>query len=444
MPKLLKKGIILDPRAYFQEEKDILINEEKIIKIADSIEVNELREKYDSSFLDKLEIFELEKNFVLPGLIDLHTHLREPGYEEKETIRTGCEAAAAGGFTQIACMANTKPVADNPATIEFIKSQSRKAAVKVWPVGSITKDMQGENLAEIGFLSKAGVKAISDDGKTVMDSDIMRRAMEYAAGFNMLVIDHCEDLNLVGEGVMNEGYYSTILGLKPIPAAAEEVIIARNIILSELTDCPIHIAHLSTARGVEMVAEAKEKGISITAETTPHHLILTDKAVVGYDPNTRVNPPLRSSEDREALRQGIKEGIIDAVATDHAPHTFEDKLGEFDQAANGISGLDTSLSLLYDRLVDENILNWSELLEAMVYKPAEILKLQEPGIREGKTADLAVFDPDKKWKIESKALKSKGKNTPFLGEKLKGKVKMTLVDGKLVYDNRGGQNEIIY
>lgn len=442
MKILLKNGLVIDPENDLDGVNDILIVNGKVERIAQQIDKNSLEDQdFDNQ---EQKIIDLEGKVVLPGLIDIHTHLREPGYEQKETIKTGCEAAAVGGFTKIACMANTRPVADNPATIEFINSKAREAVVKVFPVGAVTKDLAGENLAEIGFLARDGVRALSDDGKSVMDSDIMRRAMEYADGFGMTIISHCEDENLVGEGVMNEGYYSTILGLKPIPSAAEEVIISRDIILSEFTGCPLHIAHLSTRRGVELVAEAKDKGLPVTAEVTPHHLVLTDKAVMGYDPNTKVNPPLRSEEDREALRRGLQEGIIDVIATDHAPHTFEDKLGEYDRAANGISGLETGLSLIYDKLIRKDIISWQKAVELMVYNPAQVLNISEPGLCPGTGADLTIFDPEQDWQVDPDKFKSRGKNTPFAGCELRGKNLMTIVEGKIVYDNRGAKHEIIY
>lgn len=432
MKTLIKNALVIDPINQLEGKYDLLIEDSKIRKIK-----REIRE-------NNCEVIDLKETILLPGLIDMHTHLREPGFEEKETIKTGCEAAAAGGFTTIACMANTDPVADNPATIEYIKAKAEAGVVKVIPVGSITKDCQGERLAEIGFLARSGVTALSDDGNPVMNSEIMRRAMEYAVSFGLTIIDHCEDLNLAGDGVMNEGYYSTILGLKPVPAVAEEVMIARDILLAELTGARLHIAHLSTARGLELVARAREKGLKITAEVTPHHLILTDEAVKGYNPDTKVNPPLRSQEDVDRLKQGLKEGLIDVIATDHAPHTFEDKLGEYDYAASGISGLETAVALIHDRLIRQGLIGWRDLVKLMVANPARILGLDAEGIKEGARADLTCFDPAREWEVEPAAFKSKGKNTPFVGWKLRGKVILTMVEGKIVYDDRGGQSEIIY
>jgi len=432
MKTLIKNGRVIDPVNKLDGIYDILITEDKIEKIAECIEISDCR------------VVDVEGSIVLPGLIDMHTHLREPGFEEKETIISGCEAAAAGGFTSIACMPNTLPVADNPATVEYIKSKALSGVVNVYPIGSITKNSDGKELAEIGFLAEEGVRALSDDGKTVKNSEIMRRAMEYATIYDMTIIDHCEDTDLVGDGVMHEGYYSTILGLKPIPAAAEEIIIARDILLAELTGVKLHIAHLTTERGVEMVAAAKEKGLKITAEVTPHHLILTDKAVKGYDPDTKVNPPLRSRSDVEALRDAIKEGIIDAIATDHAPHTYEDKLGEFDYAECGISGLETALSLIYDRLIRKNIISWQDAVNLMAVNPAQILDINFEGIKRGSAANLTVFNPRKKWCVNVDEFKSKGKNTPFKNQELTGKPLLTVVAGKIVYDDRGEKAEIIY
>ncbi len=432
MKILLKNCLIKDPVNNYDGEYDILISKGKIKNI-------------DRNITEKdCNIIDIQGKIVIPGLVDIHTHLREPGYENKETIKTGCEAAAAGGFTKIACMANTNPVIDNVSTVEFIKSKAREAAVKVFPVGSITKNLEGKELSEMGFMAEAGVKAISDDGKTVMNTEIMRRAMEYAGSFGLTIIDHCEDINLVGQGVMHEGYYSTILGLKPIPAAAEEIIIGRDIILSQFTGTPIHIAHLSTKQGLKMVEEARNDGVKISCEVTPHHLLLTDKAVKGYDTNTKVNPPLRSEEDRQVLIQGLKDHKIDVIATDHAPHTYEDKLGEYNYAANGISGLETALSLIYTNLIKEKVIGWEELVKLMVYNPADILQINTKGIKTGETADITIFDPQKEWNVDPQKFKSKGKNTPFTGDRLSGKVELTMVDGKIVYDNRGDKHEIIY
>ena len=432
MKTLIKNGHIIDTLENIDGKYDILIEDGKITKIDDEIETKDA------------EIIDAENKMIFPGLIDMHTHLREPGYEEKETIKTGAEAAAAGGFTKIACMPNTNPAIDNPATVEYVKSEGEKAVVDILPIGSITKKREGKELAELGFLAEAGVKAVSDDGNPVMNSEIMRRAMEYGDNFNLKIISHCEDLNLASEGVMNEGYYSTILGLKPIPAAAEETMIARDIMLAEFTGASLHIAHLSTKRGLELVTDAKKRGVNVSAEVTPHHFSLTDEAVKGYDPNTKVNPPLRSQKDVDALKKGIAEGTIDIIATDHAPHTYEDKLGEFNYAANGISGLETALALVNTNLIKENVIDYKDLLKLMYEKPIELFELEKNGIKEGVLADLIIFDPEKEWEVKTDEFKSKGKNTPFKGQKLTGKNEMTFSAGRLVYDNRGDKSEIFY
>lgn len=432
MKILIKNGHIIDILEDIDGKYDILVEDGKITKIKNNIEC------------DEAEIIDAKNKLIFPGLIDMHTHLREPGYEEKETIKTGAEAAAAGGFTTIACMPNTNPTIDNPATVEYIKLKAEKAVIDILPIGSITKKRKGKELAELGFLAEAGVKAISDDGNPVMNGEIMRRAMEYGDNFNLRIISHCEDLNLASEGVMNEGYYSTILGLKPIPAAAEETMIARDIMLAEFTKASLHIAHLSTKRGLELVTDAKKRGVNVSAEVTPHHFSLTDEAVKGYDPNTKVNPPLRSQKDVDALKRGIKEGTIDIIATDHAPHTYENKLGEFNYAENGISGLETSLALVNTNLIKENIIDYKDLLKLMYEKPIKLFELEKEGIKEGVLADLIIFDPDKQWEVKANEFKSKGKNTPFAGRKLTGKNEITFSSGKLVYDNRGDKAEILY
>src|SRR6056297_1007463 len=431
MKILIKNGHIIDILEDIDGKYDILVEDGKITKIKNNIEC------------DEAEIIDAKNKLIFPGLIDMHTHLREPGYEEKETIKTGAEAAAVGGFTTIACMPNTNPAIDNPATVEYVKSEGEKAVVDILPIGSITKKREGKELAELGFLAEAGVKAVSDDGNPVMNSEIMRRAMEYGDNFKLKIISHCEDLNLASEGVMNEGYYSTILGLKPIPAAAEETMIARDIMLAEFTGASLHIAHLSTKRGLELVKDAKKRGVNVSAEVTPHHFSLTDEAVKGYNPNTKVNPPLRSQKDVDALKRGIKEGTIDIIATDHAPHTYEDKLGEFNYAANGISGLETALALVNTNLVKENIIDYKDLLKLMYEKPIELFDLKKDGIKEGVLADLIIFDPDKEWEVKTDEFKSKGKNTPFAGQKLTGKNEITFSSGKLVYDNGGDKAEIL-
>ena len=432
MKTLIKNGRVYDSKNGLEGKYDILIEGNKIFAVEKEIK--------DQGY----QIIDAEGKIIIPALIDMHTHLREPGYEEKETVKTGCEAAAAGGFSAVAAMPNTKPIADNPAVVEHLKLKSEKAAVRVYPIGSITQDSKGEVLSEIGTLAKTGVKALSDDGNPVMNSEIMRRAMEYASAFELPIIDHCEDKNLSQDGVMHEGYYSTIFGLKGIPAAAEEIMVARDIVLAEMTGIHLHIAHLSTEGSLNLVKEAKARGVNITFEVTPHHLLLTDKIIENYNPDAKVHPPLRSQRDKDILVKALKDGEIDVLATDHAPHTFEDKLGEFDYAAFGISGLETALALLYHNFIKTEIIDWDDLLRMYYYKPGEIMKIESEGLKEGARADLLIFNPEREWTVDKKKLKSKGKNTPFVGQKLCGKNELTFVGGKLVYDDQGGRNEILY
>lgn len=432
MKTLIKNGKVYDSNNGLAGKYDILIEGNKIFEINKEIK----NQGY--------EVIDAGGGIIIPALIDMHTHLREPGFEEKETVKTGSEAAAAGGFSAVAAMPNTKPIADNPAVVEHLKLKSEKAAVRVYPIGSITQDSKGEVLSEIGTLAKTGVKALSDDGNPVMNSEIMRRAMEYASAFDLPIIDHCEDKNLSQDGVMHEGYYSTIFGLKGIPAAAEEIMVARDIVLAEMTGIHLHIAHLSTEGSLNLVKEAKARGVNVTFEVTPHHLLLTDREVGDYNPDTKVHPPLRSERDKNILVEALKTGEIDVLATDHAPHTFEDKLGEFDYAAFGISGLETALGLLYQNFIKTEMIDWDELLRMYYYKPGEIIKIESEGLKQGARADFLVFNPEREWTVDKNKFKSKGKNTPFDGQKLKGKNELTFVGGKLVYDDRGGKNEILY
>ncbi len=379
------------------------------------------------------------KGLVLsPGFIDLHTHLREPGFGYKETIRTGTEAAAAGGFTTILCMANTQPVNDNAVITEYIVKKARdEGVIQVLPVGAITKGLEGKTLADIGQMARAGIVAISDDGRCVMDSALMRKAMQYARGFNLLVISHAEDENLSGPGSINEGPVATELGLPGSPNAAEEIIIARDIALAELTHARLHIAHLTTRVGLELVTTAKKRGVRVSCEVTPHHFTLTDEAVRGYNTKAMMRPPLRSHVDVRALKRGFKDGSIDAVATDHAPHASSEKEVEFTQAAPGLVGLETALPLSL-RLVDERVLSLSEMIRRLSTAPARILGLKNKGaLRPGLDADLVVFDPREKVTVDASKFKSRSRNTPFDGWQLRGRVKLTIVGGKVVYRDEG-------
>jgi dihydroorotase len=368
---------------------------------------------------------------VFPGLIDMHVHLREPGFEYKETIKTGTMAAIKGGFTTVCCMPNTFPVNDNASVTEFIKRKaSQEGYCAVLPIGAITKGQKGEELAEIGTMKNEGCIAFSDDGQPVMNSLIMRRALEYSKAFNVPIISHCEDLTLSEDGVMNEGLLSVTLGLKGIPVEAEQIMIFRDILLAELTGGKLHIAHVSTEGSVDLVRNAKKKGVNVTVETCPHYFSLTEDAVKGYDTNAKVNPPLRTERDIEAIKEGLKDGTIDVIATDHAPHHRDEKLREFDMAPFGISGLETAMGLSL-KLVRENILSLSQLIEKMTLNPAKILGLDKGTLMVGSDADVVIIDEDREFKVDTEHFISKGKNTPFEGRILKGMPVLTICKGKV-------------
>lgn len=421
---LLKGGRVIDPSRGYDMVGDVLIDGGVIAAVAESIAAEDA------------EVIDVSKKIVAPGLIDIHCHLREPGFERKETIATGTMAAAAGGFTSVMAMPNTNPVADNPAAMHYVKNKGEQEGhVHVYPIGAITKGSQGKELAEMASMVEAGAVAFSDDGRPVENSRIMRLALEYSLIFDLPIIAHEEDLDLVDEGDMHEGYMSTVLGLRGIPRAAEETMIARDIILARQTKAHLHVAHVSTANGVEMIRKAKREGLNVTAEVTPHHLTLTDEAVKTYDTNTKVNPPLREQSDVEALIQGLKEGIIDCVATDHAPHTIEDKVIEFHFAANGISGFETALPLMWHYLVHSGKFTPMEMLRMMSTRPAEIMKLPGGTLQEGAPADIVVIDETLEKTVDGKSFYSKGKNTPYEGVSLKGWPVMTLVDGIIKMEN---------
>lgn len=373
--------------------------------------------------------------YVLPGLVDAHCHLRDPGYEYKEDIISGTKSAARGGFTSIACMPNTNPAVDNAAVVRYIIEKSQKEGyVNVYPIGAITKGLEGNELSEMGIMREAGIVAVSDDGKPVMNSDVMKKALIYAGQFGLPVISHCEDLNLTDNGSMNEGLTSTILGLRGIPSASEDVMVSREIILSEYTNVPIHIAHVSTKVSVELIRQAKNRGIKITAETCPHYFTLTEEACRDYNTNAKMNPPLRSQKDLEAVIEGLKDGTIDIIATDHAPHHFDEKNVEFEKAANGIVGFETALALSYTELVEKEHLSLQQMIEKLTVNPAKMLKIDKGTLEEGKTADLILVDFDNEYKVDVSKFVSKGKNSPFDGFKVKGRVMMTIVGGKFVYE----------
>jgi dihydroorotase len=370
---------------------------------------------------------------VTPGLIDMHVHLRDPGHEYKEDIVTGTRAAVAGGFTSVCCMPNTCPVADNKAVVGYIINKARaEGLANVFPVGAITQGLKGERLAEMGELREAGCVAVSDDGRPVANAELMRRALEYARGMGILVISHAEEPALAGEGTMNEGFTSTELGLKGIPRVAEDIATARDVMLAEYTNSPIHIAHVSTRGSVRIIREAKARGVMVTCETAPHYFTLTDDAVRGYETNARMNPPLREADDLAAIKEGLKDGVIDAIATDHAPHHIDEKDVEFDAAANGIIGLETSLPLSL-RLVEEKVLDLKGLVEKMSCNPARILGIPRGALRVGAVADITIIDPALEWSVEKEKLASRSKNSPFLGERMKGAAVYTIVCGKIVY-----------
>jgi len=418
---LIKNGHIIDPANKVEGKLDLLIADGKIAKLG----------KPGSLPANGAEVIDASGKFVVPGLIDMHVHLREPGYEYKETIATGTAAAKAGGFTAVCCMPNTNPVNDSRSVTEFILSQAaNEALARVFPIGAITKGSKGEELAEMGELHEAGCKGISDDGKPVMSAAVMRRAMEYSTIFDIAVISHCEDASLAAKGVMNEGFVSTELGLRGIPNAAEDVMTARDIELAELTGARLHICHVSTAGSVRMIREAKQRGVKVTAETCPHYFSLTDEAVRGYHTMAKMNPPLRTADDVAAIRQGLKDGTLDVIATDHAPHALDEKSVEFDAAPFGIVGLETSVGLSF-KLVQEGILSMADLIARMSTTPARIIKSGGGMLSVGAVADITIIDPDLDWTVNASQFLSKSKNTPFDGWKLKGKAVRTIVEGRI-------------
>ncbi len=374
---------------------------------------------------------------ALAGLVDIHVHLREPGFEKKENIESGARAAVKGGFTQICCMPNTSPVIDNKVVVTYIKAREKEVNLcKIHPVGAITKGQEGQELAAIGGMKHAGAVALSEDGKSVPSTKIMSLAMQYASDFGLKCLCHCEDRELVDGGVVNEGYYSTLTGLKGSIRAAEDIIIAREICLAESLDLPVHICHVSTYSGIQLIREAKARGVRVTAETCPHYFTLTDEAIKEFDTNTKVNPPLRAEKDRLAVIEGLKDGTLDCIVTDHAPHHADDKNVEYNLAAFGISGLETSFALSYTALVKSGELTLPQLAEKMSATPAEILSLKGGKIEVGAPADLTFADLNEEWTIDPDEFVSKGKNTPFTGVKVYGRVKYTVVDGEIKYEEK--------
>lgn len=421
MKLLIKKGHIIDVKAGIDGVFDLLAENGKIVEISGDIDA------------EGCEIIDAEGKYVLPGLVDAHCHLRDPGYEYKEDIESGTRSAAKGGFTSVACMPNTNPVIDSESVVKYILNKAKNEGyVNVYPIGAITKGLKGEELAEIGELKFAGAVAISDDGKPVKSSSIMKKAMQYASMFDIAVISHCEDTDLAEEGVMNEGYVSTALGLKGIPAAAEETMVARELILSEYLDIPIHIAHVSTALSVELIRNAKKRGVRVTCETCPHYFSLTEEACIGYDTNAKVNPPLRTARDVQAVIDGIVDDTIDIIATDHAPHHIDEKRIEFSLAANGMVGFETALPLAVTRLVRPGIITMRRLVEKMSLNPAKLLGINKGTLEPGSAADITIVDIDAKFTVRPEYFESKSKNSPFGGMELCGLVWGTIVNGKPV------------
>jgi len=425
---LLKSVHVVDPAAGRNGRFDVLIVEGKVSAIGRDLPANGAK------------VVELPPSFVVtPGLIDIHVHLREPGQEHKETIATGTASAVAGGFTAVACMPNTDPINDNASVTQFIvKRAAETALARVYPIGAVSIGQRGEQLTEIGDLHAAGCVAITDDGRPIATALLMRRALEYASMFKMPVIDHCEDPSIKGDGVAHEGAVAAMLGLKGMPGAAESVMVERDISMAELTGGHVHIAHMSARQSLRAVRAGKERGIRVTAEVTPHHFVLTDDALArhgGYDTNTKMNPPLREEADRAAMIEGLRDGSIDVIATDHAPHHADEKALEFDRAPFGIVGLETAVSLCFDRLVHAGVIGLPRFVELLSTNPARVLGLPGGTIAEGAPADLSILAPDATVTVHASALRSKSKNTPFDGWTLTGAVAATIVGGRVVYRN---------
>ncbi|HLD69939.1 MAG TPA: dihydroorotase [Candidatus Omnitrophota bacterium] len=426
MALLIKNAIIVNADKISERPHDILMEDGKISKIGSSVSANSKK------------TIDAKGKLVFPGFIDMHCHLRQPGREDKETIETGSQSAAKGGFTSILCMPNTHPVIDNAMIVEgIIKEAGRVGLVNVFPIGAITKGQKGEELSDLFELKEAGCIAISDDGRSVYNAQLMRHALEYAKMAELLVIEHCEDPFLSAGGVMNEGYHSTILGLKGQAGIAETVIVSRDIELAHYLNARVHFAHMSLKRSVELIRFAKSHGIRVTAEACPHHFSLTDEAVKSFDTSAKMNPPLRGKDDVEAIKKGLRDNTIDCISTDHAPHTFEEKELEFDNAPFGMIGFETAVGLTISELVDKKVLTWPQMAEKMSAAPACILGLKSKGvIKEGLDADITIVDPEKEWVFEKEEIVSKSKNSPFIGRKFKGSVDVTVCNGKITYDSK--------
>jgi len=421
MKTLIKDGHVIDVKTGINGIYDILIEDGKIAEIGNGLEIT------------NGDLIDASGKYVLPGLVDAHCHLRDPGFEYKEDIESGTSSAAMGGFTSIACMPNTNPVIDNESVIRYVMNTSKQdGLVNVFPIGAITKGLKGEELAEIGEMKFAGAVAISDDGKPVRSSSLMKKALQYASMFDITVISHCEDPELADEGVMNEGYWSTVLGLKGISSAAEAIMVSRDLILAEYTKTPVHIAHVSTELSVDLIRNAKRRGVNVTAETCPHYFVLTEEACDNFNTLAKVNPPLRTRRDVEAVIEGLKDGTIDIIATDHAPHHADEKNVEFNLAANGMVGFETALPLAVTYLVKPGILTMEELVKKMCLNPSRILGLNKGTLEVGKSADITIVDISEEYIVDVQKFQSKSKNSPFDGFKLSGAVYYTIVEGNVV------------
>ncbi len=424
MKLLIANGYVIDPAQEINAGRNLLVEDGRIVSVLDRAE----------PVPEDAQVFDATGLVVAPGFIDLHTHLREPGQEYKETIATGVAAAVSGGWTSVCAMPNTDPINDNPAVTRFMIEQGEAAQLaNVFPIGAITKGSSGKELAEMGEMKNAGIVAVSDDGRPVPNASMMRRAMEYARGFGLTVVDHCQDASLSAGGVMHEGRWSLILGLKGMPAAAEDVDVVRDCVLAKLSGANVHIAHVSTSGALEAIRAAKREGLAVTCEVTPHHWTLTDEAVSDYDTNTKMSPPLRSKDHVEAILEGIKDGTIDAIATDHAPHHFDEKVLEFDQAPFGITGLETAVGLAFD-LVHRGLIDLERVVQMCSTNPARIFGLSERGsLKANAHADITILDPQFEWVFDVNKSKSKSRNTPFHGRTLHGAAVATIVGGRLVY-----------
>jgi len=420
MGLLIQKGEIIDPASGTRGPADVLIEHGTVVALAPNL-ADRGHRLIDATGL-----------VVAPGLIDMHVHLRDPGQTHKEDLASGTAAAVRGGFTALACMPNTAPPIDHPTVVEYICSRARAVgASRVYPIGTITNAGAGEELAPIGGLAASGVVALSDDGAAVAKAGVLRRAMVYARGFGLPIIEHCEDRTLSNDGVMHEGQWSATLGLRGIPAVAEETIVARDLLVAEASGARLHIAHVSTAGSVRLIREAKRRGVRVTAEVTPHHLVLTDKNVQGFDTNMKMNPPLRGAEDLSALQEGLRDGTIDAIASDHAPHAVEEKLVEFERAPFGVIGLETTLGIVLTNLVGPGVLSLTDALRAMSTTPAAILGVPAGRLAVGEPADLVLIDLHRRWTVDPQTFASKSRNTPFAGWPLQGKAVLTLVGGEI-------------